>query len=175
MSIQEQLQNDLKTAMRSGERERVGVIRMALAAIKNAHMSLVEAEYNKALAAAKANDPTAEPEITIDRDTPLSDAAVLDVLAKEVKKRYDAAELYRKGNREDLATKEEAEAKVLEAYLPRQLTAEELRPLLEAAIREQGATSIAAMGKVMPGLIQRFKGQADGRLISQLVREILSQ
>src|SRR5690606_30291300 len=109
------------TAMRGGERERVGVIRMALASLKSAQMSLVEAEYNKALAAAKASDPTAEPEILIDRNAPLTDTAILDVLAKEVKRRYDAAEIYRKGNREDLATKEEAEAKILEAYLPRQL------------------------------------------------------
>jgi uncharacterized protein YqeY len=171
MNIQEQLQQDMKTAMRSGERERLGVIRMALAALQKAQMALVEAEYNKAL----AESHTAEPEITLDRNKPLSETAMQETIAKEVKRRYDAAEIYRKGQREDLASQEESEATILEAYLPRQLTAEEMRPLLLAAIDELGASNVAAMGKVMPILIQRFKGQADGRLISQITREILSQ
>jgi uncharacterized protein YqeY len=98
-----------------------------------------------------------------------------ETLAKEVKRRRDAAELYHKGGREDLAAQEETEAAILEAYLPRQLTPEELRPLLSAAIDELGAKSIADMGKAMPALIQQFKGRADGRVISQLAREILSQ
>jgi uncharacterized protein len=171
MNIQEQLQQDMKTAMRGGERERLGVIRMALAALQKAQMALVEAEYNKAL----AESHTTEPEITLDRNMPLSETAMQETIAKEVKRRYDAAEIYRKGQREDLASQEEAEAAILEGYLPRQLTAEELRPLLLAAIDELGASNVAAMGKVMPILIQRFKGQADGRLISQITREILSQ
>jgi uncharacterized protein len=171
MNIQEQLQQDMKTAMRGGERERLGVIRMALAALQKAQMALVEAEYNKAL----AESHTTEPEITLDRNMPLSETAMQETIAKEVKRRYDAAEIYRKGQREDLASQEEAEATILEAYLPRQLTAEEMRPLLLAAIDELGASNVAAMGKVMPILIQRFKGQADGRLISQITREILSQ
>jgi uncharacterized protein len=179
MSIQEQLQQDLKTAMRAGERERMGVIRMALAALKNAQMALVEAEYNKALAAApKTTDVQGHPvipEITLDRNMPLSETAMQETIAKEVKRRHDAAEIYRKGRREDLATQEEAEAAILETYLPRQLTAQELRPLVVAAIDELGAGGAADMGKVMPALIQQFKGRADGRLISQLAREILSQ
>jgi uncharacterized protein YqeY len=105
----------------------------------------------------------------------LSEAAMQETLAKEVKRRRDAAELYRKGGREDLANQEEAEAAILESYLPRQLTLEELRPLLVTAIGELGASSIADMGKVMPALMQQFKGRADGRVISQLAREILSQ
>jgi hypothetical protein len=106
---------------------------------------------------------------------PLSETAMQETIAKEVKRRYDAAELYRKGGREELATEEEAEAAILETYLPRQLTAEELRPLVRATIDELGAGGIADMGKVMPALIQQFKGRADGRMISQLAREILSQ
>jgi uncharacterized protein len=179
MNIQEQLQQDLKSAMRAGERQRVDVIRMALAALKNAQIAMVEAEYDKAIANAPktlddAGQPVA-PEITLDRDMPLSEVAMQGTLAKEVKRRRDAAELYHKGGREDLAAQEEAEAAILEAYLPRQLTPEELRPLVSAAIDELGAKSIADMGKAMPALIQRFKGRADGRVISQLAREILSQ
>src|SRR5262245_16397374 len=86
MNIQEQLQQDLKTAMRAGEKERVGVIRMALASLKNAQMALVEAAYNKALAAApqttdEQGRPTT-PEITLDRDMPLSEAAMQETIAK---------------------------------------------------------------------------------------------
>lgn len=179
MNIQEQLQSDLKSAMRAGDRPRVDVIRMALAALQSARLALVEAEYDKALAAApKVVDDrgqTVTPEITIDRNLMLSETAMQETLAKEVKRRHDAAELYRKGGRPELAAQEEAEATILEEYLPRQLSAEELRPMMMEAISALGATSIADMGRVMPALIQQFKGRADGRVINQIAREILSQ
>jgi uncharacterized protein len=179
MNIQEQLQQDLKVAMRGGEKLRVQVIRGALAALKNAQIATVEAEYNKALAAAPKvldeHGQPALPEISLDRNMPLSEIAMQETLAKELKRRHDAAELYHKGGREDLAKQEEQEAAILEGYLPRQLTVEELRPLMAAAIGELGAANIADMSKVMPALMQQFKGRADGRVISQLAREILSQ
>jgi uncharacterized protein YqeY len=179
MNIQEQMQQDLKNAMRAGDKPRVGVLRMALAALKNAQIAIVEAEYNKANAAAPVvlgeDGARVPPEITLDRNMPLGETAMQETIAKEVKRRRDAAEVYRKGQRADLAGEEEAEAAILETYLPRQLTAEELRPLLAAAIDELGAAGMADMGKVMPVLMQQFKGRADGRLISQLAREILSQ
>jgi uncharacterized protein YqeY len=179
MNIQEQLQSDLKSAMRAGDRPRVDVIRMALAALQSARLALVEAEYNKALAAApKELDERGQmvaPEITIDRTMPLSETAMQETLAKEVKRRHDAAELYHKGGRPELAAQEQAEAALLEEYLPRQLTADELRPMLLEAIDALGAGGMADMGRVMPALIQQFKGRADGRIISQLAREILSQ
>jgi uncharacterized protein YqeY len=173
MNIQEQLQQDLKTAMRGGDRMRVDVIRMALAALKNAQMASVKEAYDAA-----GGEAAVGPEgsaASIDRNVALSETAMQETLAKEVKRRRDAADLYRKGGREDLAAQEEAEAAILETYLPRQLTADELRPQLAAAISDLGASSVADMGKVMPALMQQFKGQADGRLISQLAREILSQ
>lgn len=170
MNIQEQLQQDLKTAMRGGEKQRVEVIRMALAALKNAQMAMVKDAYDAAPEAGAGPEAPA----AFDRNAALSEVAQQETIAKEAKRRHDAAELYRKGGREDLASQEEAEAAILEAYLPRQLTAEELRPLLVAAIGELGAVSIADMGKVMPALMQQFKGRADGRLINQLAREILT-
>jgi uncharacterized protein YqeY len=170
MNIQEQLQQDLKTAMRGGEKARVEVIRMALAALKNAQIAMVKDAFDAAGGA-----DAVEGGATVDRTAALSDTAMQETLAKEVKRRRDAAEMYHKGGREDLAAAEEAEAAILEAYLPRQLTPDELRPQLEAAIQELGGGGMAAMGKVMPALMQRFKGQADGRVISQLAREILSQ
>jgi uncharacterized protein YqeY len=178
MTIQEQLQQDLKAALRAGDKTRVSVIRMALAALKNAQIAMVKAAYDKATEAAPAVDApgaASAPDVTIDRTATLSEAAAQETLAREVKRRHDAAALYRQGGRDDLAAQEEAEAAILESYLPRQLTPDELRPLLAQAIAELGATSIADMGKVMPVLIQQFKGRADGRLISQLAREILSQ
>ncbi len=179
MNIEEQLREDLKTAMRGGEKLRLLVIRGALAALKSAQMALVESAYDQALAAAPkqlgADGQVIEPEITIDRNMPLSETAMQETLAKELKRRRDAIELYQKGGRQDLAEQEQAEATILEVYLPRQLTADELRPQMEAAIGALGASSPADMGKIMPKLMQQFKGSADGRVISQLAREILSQ
>ena len=166
MSIQEQLQQDVKSAMRAGERFRVDVLRMALAALKNAQMAMVKEAFDAATPAENADD---QAPIAVT----LSDAAMQETIAKEVKRRRDAAEMYRKGEREELASQEEAEAAILETYLPRQLTAAELRPQVAEAIRAMGASSIADMGKVMPALMQQFKGQADGRLLSQITREIL--
>jgi uncharacterized protein YqeY len=166
MNIQEQLQQDLKAAMRGGEKLRVDVIRMTLAALQNAQMAAVKDAYD---AAAPAEGEGDQSRIAVT----LSETAMQQTIAKEVKRRRDAADLYRKGGREDLASQEDAEAEILEAYMPRQLTAEELRPQLAEQIGKLGASSIADMGKVMPALMQEFKGRADGRLISQLVREIL--
>ena len=179
MNIEEQLREDLKTAMRSGEKLRLLVIRGALAALKSAQMAQVEAAYDQALAAASRqvgpDGQAIEPEIMIDRNAPLSEVAMQETLAKELKRRRDAIELYRKAGREDLVEQEQAEAMILETYLPRQLTADELRPQMEAAIGELGGRSMADMGKIMPALMQQFKGSADGRVISKLAREILSR
>jgi uncharacterized protein YqeY len=173
MNLLEQLQHDLKDAMRSRDQERTGTIRMAISALKNAQMAMVEAEYTKAAAAARAANPGVEPEVDIDRTIQLSDAAMIDVISKEVKRRHDAAELYRKGDRLDLAEAEEKEALILEGYLPRQLTADELRPIIQKIVEELGVSGATAMGKVMPVVMQQLKGKADGRVINQVVREVL--
>jgi uncharacterized protein YqeY len=164
MNAQEQLQEDLKTAMRNGDRLRVGVIRMAIAALKNAQIAMVKEAFD-----------AAGEDTSIDRTQRLSDQAMLDTLAKEVRRRHEAAELFRKGGRAELAEREEAEAGILEGYLPRMMTADELRPLVSEVISEIGATSLAQISKVMPVLMQRFKGRADGRVINQVARELLSQ
>jgi uncharacterized protein len=174
MNIQEQLQNDLKTAMRGGDKLRVEVIRMTLAALKNAQIALVKDAFDAASRTPAGADAAGQ-DIAIDREMPLSEAAMQETIAREVKRRHDAAALYRQGRRDDLASQEEAEAAILEAYLPRQLTPDELRPMLADAIAALGGSTIADMGKVMPALIQQFKGRADGRVISQLVRELLGQ
>jgi uncharacterized protein YqeY len=136
----------LKVALRAGQRQRVDVIRMALAAVQQAVQAERKARYDAAVASGGTPDGG---------DVELSDATVQDVLTREVKRRRESAELFRAGGRDDLATQEEAEIVVLEEYLPRQLTADELR--------------------VMPRLMQRFKGQAEGRLINQVARELLNR
>ncbi len=170
MGIQEQIQDDLKAAMRSGDKLRVQVLRMAMASLKNAQIAQVKQAYDAAAPAAEGGE-----EIALDRNSGLSEAVVQDTLAREVKRRREAAEAYRQGKREDLAAEEDSEAAILETYLPKKLSADELRPLVAAVIAEVGASSPAEINKVMPVLMQRFKAQADGRVLSQLARELLSQ
>ena len=170
MTIQEQLQQDMKNAMRAGEKQRLDVIRMAIAAIKNAQIAQVKQAYDNANAADGSSDA-----VEVDRNTSLSEAAVLDTLAKEVKRRREAALLYRQAKREDLAVIEDAEAEILETYLPRQMSLAELRPLVATIIAGLGDVGPGDMGKVMPAVMQAFKGKADGRVINQAVKEILSK
>lgn len=171
MALLEQLQHDLKTALRSGDRLRIDTIRMAIDALKKAQMAQVKAAFDAA--GGEAADAAAL--AAVDRNAALNETMEQETIAKEVKRRREAAELYRKGNRIDLAQKEDAEAEILQAYLPHQLSADELRPLVEAIIAEIGASSMAEMNKVMPALMQRLKGRADGRLINQVARDVLSQ
>ncbi|MDZ4720898.1 MAG: GatB/YqeY domain-containing protein [Roseiflexaceae bacterium] len=166
MNLLERLQNDLKTAMRARDTLRVEVIRMGINAIKNAQMAMVKDAFDA------AGEEAAD---TIDRNQALGDQAMQDALTKEVRKRHEAAELFRKGHREELAEREEAEALILEEYLPRLMTADELRPLIADVIAGLGLSGTAAMGKIMPAVMGQFKGRADGRVINQVVREILSQ
>lgn len=99
----------------------------------------------------------------------------IKILQKLVKQRKDSLEIYEKQNREDLATKESEEISVIEQFLPRQMTPDEIRKELTAIISETGASSPADMGKVMGAATKRMAGKADGKTISALVKELLSQ
>lgn len=181
MSIQEQLMADLKEAMRAGEKERVTVIRTTRAAFQNAQLDLAKQRYDVAAREVEAQytgDAAARDAalaaISADAHTLLDDEAQEAVIAKEIKRRRDAAELYRKANREDLAASEDAEAVILQRYMPAQLGPEELRPVVAAIIAELGLRGPASMGTLMPVLMERLKGRAEGRLLSQLARELLT-
>lgn len=181
MSIQERLQADLKQAMRSGDKLRVEVIRGTRAALQNAQIEVAKQSYDAAvrdienqLGTDQAARDAAIAAISADYHTPLDDETQEKIVAKEVKRRYDAAEIYQQAGRTDLADKETAEAHILEAYLPKQLSADELRPQISAIIAELGLNGPAAMGKLMPVLMEHFKGQADGRVLSQIARDLLS-
>jgi uncharacterized protein len=180
MSIQERLQADLKTAMRNKDKASIDVIRSARAALQNAQLEASKAKYDELVRELEArfpDDPAAREaalaETEPDGSQPLDDAAQEAVIAREIKRRRDSAEAYRKAGRDDLAAAEESEAAILAAYLPQQLSAAELRPLVAELINEQGLQGPAAMGKLMPILMERFKGRAEGRLLSQLARELL--
>jgi hypothetical protein len=143
MSLKDRLETGLKEAMKSGDRVAVGAIRLSLAEIKNA---------------------------VIDKRRPLEDNEVVNILRSGVKKRQESIEIFAKGNRQDLVDKETAEIKVLEAFLPAAMAAEELEALVAAAIAETGAASMKDIGRVMKAVLPRVAGRADGAEINKLIR-----
>ena len=147
MSIKDTLTNDMKEAMKAKEKDRLAVIRMVRGAIK---------------------------QIEIDSKKELEDEAVIGVISKEVKMRKDSVEEFKKGGREDLVAKTEAEIAVLMPYLPQQLSEDEIRSLVQAAVEQVGASSPKDMGKVMGVLMPKVKGRADGKLVNTIVKEALN-
>ena len=148
MDIKTQLTESMKDAMKSGDEVRKRTTRMALANIKQAE---------------------------VDKQTKLDDAAVISLLQKEIKNRREALDEAKKANRPDLIADNEAEIKVLEAFLPKAMPAEELRALARAAIAEVGAASPTDMGKVMKALLPKVAGRAAGDQVSAMVKELLTK
>lgn len=146
MVSKEQLADDLKQAMRSGDEVAKRTLRMALTAIKLAE---------------------------VERREPLDEGALLTLLQKELKTRQETVEEARQAGREALVASTEAEIEILKAYLPAQLSDEELKALAREAIEEAGATSPGDMGKVMKVLMPKLGGRADGRAASAAVRALL--
>ncbi|MBA2428944.1 MAG: GatB/YqeY domain-containing protein [Thermoleophilaceae bacterium] len=144
MSVLDQIRADTVAAMKAGDRQRAGALR------------LISSELQKA-----AKEP---PDGGLDETT---------VLRRERKRRTEAATAYRDAGRADLAAGEEAEAEILAGYLPAELSDEELAALVGDAVAESGATSVREMGKVMPLAMARVQGRADGRRVSAVVRERL--
>jgi uncharacterized protein YqeY len=157
MGLREQLPEDLKAAMRAGDPVRRDVLRSLLTAISNAEIARVNVKDESATR------------------QELGDADVLDVIQKQVKQRRESAEEYRKGKREELAAHEEAEAQILSAYLPAQLSREEIAAEVSAAIAATGASGPAGKSKVMPLVMGKLKGKAEGRLINEVVTELLGK
>jgi uncharacterized protein YqeY len=137
---------DLQTAVRNRDDVRVSTIRLARAAIHNAE---------------------------IERRRPLSDGEIDEVLRREVKRRREAIEAYRRGQREDAARREELEMAVLMEYLPQPLSEEAVRTLVADAIREAGATDAREAGRIIGLVMRRAQGQVDGKTVERLVREAL--
>jgi uncharacterized protein YqeY len=148
MSIEERLMADLKEAMKAGPsaERRKSTIRMVRSAIHNAQ---------------------------IDLGRPLTDAEVEDLLRRQVKQRRDSIDAFRQGGRDELAQAEQEEIDVIQQYLPQQMSADEVAAVAREIIAATGATSLADIGKVMPVIMARLKGQAEGRTINQVVRQLL--
>ena len=146
MSLMEQLTADMKVAMKQGEKERLSVIRLVRGAVRQAE---------------------------IDGKKTLTDDEIIDVITKEVKMRRDSIEEFERGGRTDLVEKTQAEIAILMPYLPAQLSEDEIRALVEAAVAEAGAVTAKDMGKVMGALMPRVKGRADGKIINEIVRSLL--
>jgi len=147
MTLQDKLMDDLKDAMKKGDKVRQSVIRMVRAGVKNAEIA---------------------------KQAPLDDADVLVVIAKEVKQHRESIAEFGKGNRPDLVSKEEAELAILLSYLPQQMSRDEIVAAAHKVIEEVGARGLGDKGKVMPRLIAQLKGKADGRDINAVVTELLS-
>jgi len=142
-----QITEDMKSAMKAGDKDRLKVVRLMLAAIK---------------------------QIEVDTRTELDDVAVLAVVTKMVKQRRDSIDAFEKGDREDLAAIERAEILVLEDYLPEQLSAADLAAMVDEVIHSTGAISIRDMGKVMGQIKAKAAGRADMGAVSAAVKERLS-
>ena len=153
MSIKQRITEDMKSAMKSGAKERLSVLRMVKA-------KMMEAEVN--LRAKQG------------RDYELGDTESLQVLTSYAKQRRDSIDSYRRAGREDLASKEESELAIIQEYLPRQLTAGDVRKIVQEAIAAAGATSSKDMGAVMKLVMPKVKGAADCRMVNQIVSELLS-
>jgi uncharacterized protein YqeY len=147
VNLRERLQADTTAAMRSGDVLRRDTLRMAQNAIYNLEKA---------------------------KRTTLSDDEVLGVLVREVKTRRESVDAFRKGGREDLAAKEEAEIAILQDYLPQALTEDELRALVDEGVAATGAASARDLGKVMGWLSPRIKGRADGKVVAGLVAQALA-
>lgn len=147
MAFIDRISGDLTAAMRAKDSTRLATLRMAKAALMNRE---------------------------VERGRALDDTEALQVIASLIKQRRDSIEQFRKGGREDLATKEEAEMGVLEGYLPPPIQPAEIDAAVDAAIAETGASSPRDMGKVMKAVMARFQGAApDGKVVSDLVRKRL--
>jgi len=145
--LKQKLADDLKQAMRQGDKVRRSVIRLVMAAINNAEIA---------------------------RQATLEDADIYGVIAKEIRQRKESIDAFKLGKRPDLVAQEEAEMAVLQGYLPQQMTREEIVAEARRVIAEVGAQGLSDKGKVMPKLIAQLKGRADGREINEIVTELLS-
>jgi uncharacterized protein len=142
----DQLQQDLKQAMLSKDENKVSTLRMLISAVRYSGNG---------------------------RDADFKDEEVISIIQKEVKKRKESIESYQKGNREDLAAKEQSELEILEGYLPEQLSDEELTKIVEDAIKDSGATSQADMGRVIGMVMGKVGSGAEGSRVSGIVKQQL--
>jgi len=193
-TLKQKIQQDLTTALREKKELELSVLRMLNAAIINKEKEKrykISSQRDKSSSSATgtrlrdesgkeseslfdfANARITEEEL--EKESGLLEDEVLEIISSEIKKRKEAALLFEKGKRMDLSEKERAEAKILEKYLPEQLSEEEIKKLAREIIEKNGAKNLKDMGKVMAELMPKLKGKADGGLVSKIIRELLTQ
>ncbi len=148
MFLSEKLSEDLKTALKAGDKDTVSVIRMARAMIKNRE---------------------------IDKKAPLGDEEIYTILSSMMRQRKESIEQFSKGGREDLVRQETKELAIVQSYMPPQISEDELKVMISDAVAEAGAAGIKDMGRVMKLITPKVKGQVDGRLLSELVKQALER
>jgi uncharacterized protein YqeY len=146
MGLRDQIDVDIKSAMKSGAKDKVSALRMLTAALKNKQ---------------------------IEKRAPLVDGEIVDTVRSLIKQRKDSIEQFAKGGRQDLVDKETAEVAVLEVYLPQQMAREEIEKIVREVIAQTGAQGAKDMGKVMKALVPLLAGRADNKLVSELVKSSL--
>ncbi len=146
--LKEKIQQDIKTALKAGDSKKRTLLGMVSAAIKNKE---------------------------IEKRSELSDDEVIAVVASEIKKRKDSVEQFKKGGRQELAEGEKKEAEMLMAYMPEQMSEEDVRAEVKKTIAETGTKDIKEMGKVIGAVMAKVKGKADGQLVSRMVKEEISK
>ncbi|MBI5198840.1 MAG: GatB/YqeY domain-containing protein [Nitrospirae bacterium] len=146
MSLKERLSSELKDSLKSGDRLKLSTIRLIMASLKNRE---------------------------IEKRGSLSEEEIIDLLVSLSKQRKESIEEFKKGGRQDLVDKETEELKIIESYLPQQLTPEEIKKIIGETITETGASGPKDIGKVMKVLMPKVKGRVDGKLVNEMVKELL--
>ncbi len=164
--FKQNIQNDTKEALKSGNSFSAGVLRMLSAAI-------ITKEKEKRYKISQEKPEASEAQLV--KDSELTDEQVLEVITTEIKKRKDAIALYEQGNRLELAEREKKEIEILKNYLPEQLSPEEVNLLVQESIKNTQATTIKDMGRVMADLNPKIKGRADTSEVSKIVKESLNK
>lgn len=164
--LKEQIQNDLKRALKEKKERELSVLRMLNSAILNK-------EKEKRYKISQEKPQLEEKEL--EKESQLSDEEIISVISSEIKKRKEAISEFEKGKREDLIEKEKREIEILERYLPEPLSEEEVKMMAQEIIEKTGVKEIREMGKVMAQLMPKIKGRIEGQKASQIVRELLIQ
>jgi len=162
--LKEKLQQDVKDALKSGNAEKRMVLGLVLSAVKSR-------ELDKRGKLSKT-EPDA---VKLEETSRLNDEEIVEVLSSEIKKRRDSIEQYQKGGRPELAEKEQSELNMLMAYMPEQMSEEEIRAEVKKAVEATGTSGLKDMGKVIGAVMAKIKGKADGQVVSRIVKEELSK
>jgi hypothetical protein len=173
-ALKTRLEDDLKAAMRGRDTLRRDTLRFLLAAVQREQVDRLQATVDRLIAEGK-DEATRQAYVAEHRPSELDDAAISEVIQKQAKMRRDSIEAFRKGGREELATKEEQELAVLRDYMPKQLAEDEVRAIVTRVIGETGAAGPRDIAKVMPKVVAETKDRADGKQVASIVQAALRE